>query len=102
MEDEVSGGGVENINIGKIHPATRRDMMADWEPGARVLPSERALPYPFTHRYFENTIMCKIFSAVFRLHTAQFLLVSIHPLVQHCSLFGQENEVPPFLSELHY
>jgi hypothetical protein len=59
MEDEVSGGGVENINIGKIHPATRRDMMADWEPGARVLPSERALPYPFTHRYFENTIMCK-------------------------------------------
>jgi len=42
MEDEVSGGGVENIHIGKTHPATRRDKMVDWEPGARVLPSERA------------------------------------------------------------
>jgi|APIni6443716594_1056825.scaffolds.fasta_scaffold1471155_1 hypothetical protein len=45
MKNEVSEGGGENILIDKIQPATRRDMMGDWEPGARVLPGERALPY---------------------------------------------------------
>ncbi len=33
------------MHIDKIHPPTRRDMMADWEPVARVLPGERVLPY---------------------------------------------------------
>jgi len=45
MKNEVSEGGGENILIDKIQPATRRDMMGDWEPGAGVLPGERALPY---------------------------------------------------------
>jgi len=45
MENEVSKGGGENKRIDKIQPATRRDMMADWEPGARVLSGERALSY---------------------------------------------------------
>ena len=45
MENEVSEGGGENKHIDKIRPTTRRDMMADWEPGDRVLSSERALSY---------------------------------------------------------
>jgi hypothetical protein len=45
VENEVSEGEGENRHIDKIDPATRIDMMADWEPGARVLPGERALPY---------------------------------------------------------
>ena len=45
MENEVFEGGDENKHIDKIRPATRRDMMADWEPGARVLSGERALSY---------------------------------------------------------
>jgi hypothetical protein len=43
MENEVCEAGGANIHIDKILPATRRDMMADWEPGARVLPGERVL-----------------------------------------------------------